>query len=243
MRSDGDPAIQESNGNMKENFPLLRSRTEFFPSSALTTSTDNTPPSLHLRIAHLEKILTEMRFRLEEMEEDTGTRTRWGVRYSRRMAILANILIGLWRFLEVFLDLLQKRRRQIMHSLLSRKADKLNENINKVFQMSYMSGIRRSVGYLLCALLLYSKYPWKRSMGLFLSSAMSLWYVYWEPHQVQLAHYITLFANILYGTASWSLAYKGKREKPNAPQIGLEERELSAYARFKEFFRKTIEHF
>lgn len=42
------------------------------------------------------------------------------MRYSRRMAIVANIFVGLWRFLDVFLEILQKQRRQLMHSLLTR---------------------------------------------------------------------------------------------------------------------------
>ena len=88
---------------------------------------------IQMRVSKLERVVTEMKFRLERMEENTDVNVgslslppinplwcRWGVIYSRRVAILANVLVGLWRFWEKFLELLSENRKVIMQSLFQR---------------------------------------------------------------------------------------------------------------------------
>jgi len=71
--------------------------------------------------------------------------------------------------------------------------------------------------------------------------------VYSEPQNSPLAQYFTLFANILYGTASWSLNNREKKEKNANGANGANGASLpstsSTYQRFKGFFRDAMEHF
>eukprot|EP01128_Nolandella_sp_AFSM9_P005889 TRINITY_DN2939_c0_g1_i2.p1 TRINITY_DN2939_c0_g1~~TRINITY_DN2939_c0_g1_i2.p1 ORF type:complete len:154 (-),score=13.26 TRINITY_DN2939_c0_g1_i2:124-585(-) len=153
------------------------------------------------------------------------------------MAIVANVLVVLWRFWERFLEVLMQRRRTIMKSLIARRGNRLDYNMNLLLRRTYRTGMKRSIVYFLCALLLYSKHAWKRTLGLLLSSTASLYLVYSEPHRMNLGNYFALFANILYGTASWSLSTRAKHALEPVPTSS------GFVQRTKHFFLQALETF
>jgi len=176
------------------------------------------------KIISLENCMQEIKWRLEEMEKDSGIRIKWGVRYSQRIAILANVLLGFWHFWNEFVALLQQRRKSILQSLLSH--NKTKELVNNVFTEAYQFSVWRSSFYFICALLIFSKYNWKRTIGLFMS-CIGISYLY-PNHFV--GNYFTFFANLLYGTAAWTCS-KNKIVEPD---------NLDFWLSFKKYFRLSL---
>eukprot|EP01124_Arcella_intermedia_P012469 TRINITY_DN18807_c0_g1_i1.p1 TRINITY_DN18807_c0_g1~~TRINITY_DN18807_c0_g1_i1.p1 ORF type:complete len:226 (+),score=44.53 TRINITY_DN18807_c0_g1_i1:44-721(+) len=202
----------------------------FVRSRSTTTLDSHSKESLLTRIQQLEKTVNELKWRIEAMEEDVGLRTRWGVRYSRRMAIVANVLLGLWNFWGHLSHLLKKRRRHIMTFMLVSPSNKIHENLDSVIYEVLRKASLRSSIFFICSFLLYSKFSWKRILGLIFSTFAAL---YMSPNHTQLGNYFTVFANLLYGTASWSLSTKPTQK---ASQIT----NLTA---LKNYIRESIQHF
>eukprot|EP01125_Pyxidicula_operculata_P016578 TRINITY_DN5722_c0_g1_i1.p1 TRINITY_DN5722_c0_g1~~TRINITY_DN5722_c0_g1_i1.p1 ORF type:complete len:236 (+),score=30.86 TRINITY_DN5722_c0_g1_i1:41-748(+) len=233
MRSEDDNYYSDDNLDIVDhNFPLHRSKSAFFQNQ----KDFKLVSELSGRIQELERTVTELKWRIEEMEEDVGLRTRWGVKYSRRVAIIANFLLGLWNFWSRFLNLIQKRRRHIMQTLFVSPNSKLDHNLNEILYEVIRTASLRSSMFFLCSLLLCSRYPWKRMIGLLLSSFTSLWL---SPKHTQLGNYLTLFANTLYSTASWSLNTRPKKEKSTLSKTS----HLHGMAWVRAYISKTIEHF
>jgi len=113
--------------------------------------------NLSARVAELERTIAELKWRLDRMEEDTGLRTRWGVRYSRRMAILANLMLGLWNFWGIFSNLLKKRRRKIMTAMFVTPTHKVNGSLNEVLYEAMRSASLRSSVFFICCFLEFLK--------------------------------------------------------------------------------------
>jgi hypothetical protein len=84
------------------------------------------------------------------------------VRYSQRIAILANVMLGVWHVWSEFVALLQQRRKSILQSLLSH--NKTKQIVNNVFTESYQFSVWKSSFYFISALLIFSKYSWKRTV-------------------------------------------------------------------------------
>lgn len=166
---------------------------------------------LQERIKSLENHILLLNKRLEAMEKNSGIRIKWGVRYSQRIAFLANVLLGLWHVWSEFVALLQLRRKSILQSLLQN--NKTKEMINSAFTESYQFSVWRSTFYFICALLIFSKYSWKRTSGL----AMSCLGISYFQSNYFVGNYFTFFANCLYWTAAWSCSNDTVRDPENEP--------------------------
>lgn len=68
------------------------------------THNEGGPNGRTSRLQALEKAIVELRWRIENIENDTGMDRRWGVRYSQRLAIMANVMIGVWNFWSEFVS-------------------------------------------------------------------------------------------------------------------------------------------
>jgi len=201
--SDEEPIINFRPDQYLDDYPLTRSR-------SVSYNQEGNVVRLKERLVELEKTIAEMKWRIDQMEESTGAHIRWGVRYSQRMAILANVLLGLWHFWIEFVDLIQKRRRVIVQSFLQKQ--QTSNQLNSVVSDAYQFAAWRSSIFFICALLIFSKSNWKRVVGIFLSCFASF---YFSPKHPT-ANYFTLFANLLHGTAAWSLS--GKTTLHSRPQ-------------------------
>ena len=54
--------------------------------------------NLENQVRSLQSELATLKRKMNVFEEDTN-RNRWGIRYSRRMAIMSNVFLGLWYLL------------------------------------------------------------------------------------------------------------------------------------------------
>jgi len=204
-------AGQEDLDTLLKDYPLLRSRSQFFEGK----TKDRATSGLESRFQALEKVVTELRWRVEKLENDTGLDQRWAVRYSQRVAILANVLLGIWNFWLEFVGLLQQRRRTIVQSFLKHNSQ-TSRHLNGVLSDAYQFAVWRSSLAFLCALLLSSKFGWKRVLGLVLSSLSTFYLTPVHP----IANYFALFSNLVYASLWSVLPPKKKHSQTENPKTG-----------------------
>jgi hypothetical protein len=124
--------------------------------------------SLEAQLRLVQEEITNLKRKVVLFEEETN-RNRWGIRYSRRMAIMSNLLLGLWIFWSRFLTHVQKQKKSKLLGVmvpnpfsLTNTLQNLNRNraiqqpspLNKILYEAYMKAISKSWVFFVGALLL-----------------------------------------------------------------------------------------
>eukprot|EP01121_Diplochlamys_sp_Union-15-3_P004157 TRINITY_DN1414_c0_g1_i1.p1 TRINITY_DN1414_c0_g1~~TRINITY_DN1414_c0_g1_i1.p1 ORF type:complete len:333 (+),score=46.53 TRINITY_DN1414_c0_g1_i1:64-1062(+) len=152
----------------------------------------------------LVRELSALKQRMTSYEKKLGE-SRWGLRYSRRMAIVANFVVGIWIFWRRLLLYAFKNKKGTKKPRLSMAVTKPETFLAIYLKGAYFFAISQSWYFFVASLLLVSKDEWKRQIGLILSTSISLFMAY-KSHFIG-SLYGNLFANILYATADWSTGW------------------------------------
>jgi len=163
--------------------------------------------NLDIQLRNLQNEVALLKRKLMQFEEETN-RNRWAIRYSRRMAIMSNLLLGLWIFWSRFLKQIQKQKKSRLLGAIGMvpvvsplgNNSKQQNSLNAILYEGYMKAISKSWVFMFAALLLTRRDAWKRNMGLALSSWYSLYCAIFS-HYLPWTNYFNLFANLLYVTA------------------------------------------
>jgi hypothetical protein len=185
-----DVSEQKAEGD----FPLRRSKS--FPWGS---STALEPDAIWLLYKHvdnrlqiLERELSALRVKMTAVEEN---KSRWGVKYSRRIAILANLLLGVWLFWSHFLQFVQRRKGKLLQNMVMRPG--VQDTLNSVLWQAWWRALNASWAYFVSMALLTSNTSWKRSVGLLLSSLTSLYFalhtqLHWLVTLLGAQHFVRL---------------------------------------------------
>jgi len=195
LENDEDAALAQANQN---NLPKSKS------TSSLVTLSDEalylTFTQLDQRNKTLARELSALKHRLEGLEKDMG-KSKWGLRYSRRMAVIANLLVGIWIFWRRLLwyAFKKKKDKKARLSMVVRKPETF---LQTYLKEAYIYAIGQAWIFFMTTLLLLSKDEWKRQAGLVISSGASIFMAY--KSQFLGSNYFNLVANLLYATTDWS---------------------------------------
>jgi len=157
--------------------------------------------NLELQIRTLQREIHSLNKKVSAFEEETN-RNRWGIRYSRRMAIMSNLLLGLWIFWSRFLKHVQKQKKTRLLGVVMIPPLKQN-SLNKILYEGYMKAISKSWVFFLGSLLLTRTSPWKRYFGLGLTTTYSLYLAIFSNF-LPWTNYFNMFSNLLYISATWT---------------------------------------
>jgi len=142
--------------------------------------------------------------------EQENNRDRWGIRYSRRMAIMSNIFLGIWVFWSRFLKHVQRQNKGRLLGIL---VPKQNSSLNKILYEASMKAISKSWVFFVGTFLLTRTTSWRRHFGLGLTTCYSLYLAIFS-HFLPWTNYFNMFANLLYITA---VTYDNSNNNNNDP--------------------------
>eukprot|EP01120_Amphizonella_sp_Union-15-10_P014353 TRINITY_DN6926_c0_g1_i1.p1 TRINITY_DN6926_c0_g1~~TRINITY_DN6926_c0_g1_i1.p1 ORF type:complete len:273 (-),score=30.78 TRINITY_DN6926_c0_g1_i1:35-853(-) len=172
--------------------------------SSLTSLSEEALYTMFMQIEQKNKALvrelTTLKQRMSAYEKDLG-KTQWGLRYSRRMVITANFLVGIWIFWRRLLWYAFKKRKKTTRLTIT-AVRKPETFVRTYLKEAYVYAIGQSWIFFLASILLMSKEEWRRQLGLIVSSAASIYMAY--KNRFMGSNYFNLFANLLYATADWS---------------------------------------
>ncbi|KAF2077033.1 hypothetical protein CYY_001665 [Polysphondylium violaceum] len=146
--------------------------------------------------------------KLSEMEDEQGRNT-WGLRYSRRVLITSNFLLGIWVSISRILMYIGKQKKsRLLHVVVPAFGQESRNHISLLLLESIANAARKSWLFFFSSFLLTRSTPWKRQSGLFICTFYSL-YLAFFPQYLPWTNYFNIFASLLYVTAAWSTASKG----------------------------------
>jgi len=184
----------ERNSGLKQNDEpklfgkmILRKNKSFDSQDGLATYHD-----LTVRVKQLQMELELLKKKVHAFEEETD-RHSWALRYARRIAILSNVLTGLWIFWTRFwMHVQQPKKNKIWKVLMNKQKE-----LNNLFYDGYVDGVRTSWVFLIGSLLLSSKHIWKRYCGFACTTSFSL-YLSLFLNFLPWSNYINVFCNTIY---------------------------------------------
>jgi len=160
-----------------------------------------------IRVLHRE--IVTLKKKLHIFEEETN-RNSWGIRYARRMAIMSNLLLGIWVFWSRLVKHFQKQKKTSLLGVMVPPFKSMNRSIsqstsilNKLLYEGYMKAISKSWVFFAGALLLTRNVSWKRYAGLGLTTSYSLFLAI-SSNFLPWTNYFNIFSNLLYISASWT---------------------------------------
>jgi len=126
------------------------------------------------------------------------------MRYSKRMVILSNLLLGIYSFWSRYLHYVRNRYRLrgLIRQLLFVPKFLQNSDNSKQLIMyeGFVNATFRSVLFFISTYLLTRKVTWLRNLGFVLSTAYSLYLAFFSRF-MPWTNYFNIFANVLYITA------------------------------------------
>jgi len=168
---------------------------------------------LELQLRALQVEIANLKRKVYLFEEESN-RNRWAIRYSRRMAIMSNLLLGLWIFWSRFLKHVQRQKKtRLLGSIMGpgnfnlksflNKQPQQNQQhpLNKLLYEGYAKAISKSWVFFFGALMLTRNVSWKRHIGLSLTTSYSLYLAIFSQ-TLPWTNYFNMFANLLYLTSS-----------------------------------------
>jgi len=155
------------------------------------------------QLRSLQRDVASLKRKVAAFEEETN-RNRWGIRYSRRMAIMSNLLLGLWIFWSRFLKHVQNQKKsRLLGVIVPPLKQQEQHSLNKLLYEGYMKAISKSWVFFVGALLITRSVSWKRHVGLALTTSYSLYLAIFS-HFLPWTNYFNMFSNLLYITAAWT---------------------------------------
>jgi len=159
--------------------------------------------NLEAQMRSLQKEISSIKRKVALFEEENN-RNRWGIRYSRRMAVMSNLLLGLWIFWSRFLKHVQKQKKsRLLGVIVPPLKQQEQHSLNKLLYEGCMKAISKSWVFLVGALLITRSISWKRHIGLGLTTSYSLYLAIFS-HFLPWTNYFNIFSNLLYITAAWT---------------------------------------
>jgi len=147
----------------------------------------------------LQREIASIKHKVALFEEGTH-QNRWGIRYSRRMAVMSNMLLGLWIFWSRFLTHIQKKN---ILGVIVPPLKQEHHPLNKLLYEGFMKAISKSWVFFAGAMLITRSVSWKRHIGLGLTTSYSLYLAIFS-HFLPWTNYFNMFSNLLYITAAWT---------------------------------------
>jgi hypothetical protein len=132
---------------------------------------------------------------------------RWGVRYSKRVAMFTNLIMGVWIFWYRLLLYFQRRKRIILSQVVAVQVSKsLDTNsVTDLLRQGIASGFKSSAFFLLASLFLSRRNGWTRTLGSCVGCGWSLW-IALVTDFYPWANYFNTLACLLYLTAAFAPA-------------------------------------
>lgn len=122
--------------------------------------------SLERQIRSLQNEVAQINDRLSVFEE---TNARWGLRYTRRLAISGNVAMGCWMFILRLSNFLRRRRTRLLQAMMPkiqlRQASSAQLNVGTMMARGIVRALRRAWFLWACALLLARSRDWSRVAG------------------------------------------------------------------------------
>eukprot|EP01091_Cochliopodium_minus_P021173 TRINITY_DN9584_c0_g1_i1.p1 TRINITY_DN9584_c0_g1~~TRINITY_DN9584_c0_g1_i1.p1 ORF type:complete len:297 (-),score=54.26 TRINITY_DN9584_c0_g1_i1:139-1029(-) len=124
--------------------------------------------NLERQVRRLQRDVNFLYNKLNTFEE---VNARWGLRYTRRMAIMSNLVMGVWVFVWKSFSFLRNKRGEIVKAALNIPTLNVatwvwrnvkNENARDLLYDAYMQGMKTSFLFFLFSLLLTRKRSWNR---------------------------------------------------------------------------------
>lgn len=166
--------------------------------------------NLENQVRSLQSELATLKRKMSVFEDDTN-RNRWGIRYSRRMAIMSNLMLGLWIFWSKFMKHVQTQKKsRLLGVVMGTKKQTPLHSLNSILYEAVMKATKKSWIFFFAAFLLTRHVDWKRHFGLTISTSYSL-YLAMFSHFLPWTNYFNMFANLLYITSTaWHLPHTGE---------------------------------
>jgi len=166
--------------------------------------------NLENQVRSLQSELATLKRKMNVFEDDTN-RNRWGIRYSRRMAIMSNLMLGLWIFWSKFMKHVQTQKKsRLLGVVMGGKKQTPLHSLNSILYEAIMKATKKSWIFFFAAFLLTRHVDWKRHFGLTISTSYSL-YLAMFSHFLPWTNYFNMFANLLYITSTaWNLPNTGE---------------------------------
>ncbi|PRP83602.1 hypothetical protein PROFUN_08328 [Planoprotostelium fungivorum] len=187
----------------------LNAELRIMPKMDLTKSSDGFETffiqhkNLEAQVRILQEEVASMKRKVFLFEEETN-RNRWNIRYSRNMAILSNLLLGLWIFWSRLLSHVQKQHKGKLLGFVMphlRIGTQTGEySLRKILTEGGVKAISKSWVFFAGAFLLTRTRSWKRHLGLALTTAYSLYLALFSRF-LPWTNFFNMFANVLYITA------------------------------------------
>lgn len=162
------------------------------------------------KIESLERDTKALKQKLELLEEDS--KTKWGPKYTRRLALVVNIMHGLWIFTSRFIRRIQKKKTKLLQMMVPNAT---GESINVILYEAYMFSIAKSWVFFVAALCMTSAASWKRNFGVGLSTISSLYFLF-QSNFLPGVNMVNIAATLLYIFAQWASA---ENNQPNVKTL------------------------
>jgi len=157
--------------------------------------------NLEKQIRVLQKELYDLKRKVQELDTESS---RWGIRYSKRMVILSNLLLGIYSFWSRYLHYVRNRYRLrglIRQMLFVPKFLQNSDNSKQLLMYEgFVNAAFRSILFFFSTYLLTRKVTWVRNLGFVTSTAYSLYLAFFSRF-MPWTNYFNIFANVLYITA------------------------------------------
>jgi len=156
-------------------------------------------------VRQIEILQMELRKINKKVSTFEAWNEQWGVRYSKRVALLANLGLGIWFSAYKLFRFLNKRKR----TLITQVVVPLKTDIfNAVISGALVHALQQSWALLLASALIYSQGRLKSVLGSIISFTWSLYLAYAgkSPWIV----WFTLFSDLLYLTAELGVSIRKK---------------------------------
>lgn len=133
-------------------------------------------PSVRAMERQMRKLQREVAMMNERLAIFEDVQARWGVRYTRRMAVVANAFMGTWVLAFRLLRFLQKRRAMLLQAMMPKLQLRAQAGVKAQQQLKAMlwGGVRHSLRhswvFFVAAVLLTRNRAWNRFAGALLGT-------------------------------------------------------------------------
>jgi len=154
----------------------------------------------------LSEKIREMQFEVSRLsrkvKEILEESELWSLRYSRRMVVLSNVMLGGWIFLLRFSRCFKEgsevgnRGGWLVRWLLPSASDKIP--LSAVLVSAFLEGFQGATIFLISALLHLRQSSWKRNVAFGLSTSYSIYLAYSSDLNPRASNYFNVFFNVLF---------------------------------------------
>ena len=229
---------------------LTRLRSSYLFSPAVVSPPPETLFSLY---RHLHRDIQALEAELAVLRRKAIVHNRWDHRYSKRMAVMANLLLGVWTFWYHFIKCARRRKasiiqvrtrvrypplpsrsrthsrsltRALSQAMMAGKAYE-DRNFHWLLRDGYVEGIKNGWIFFFFSFLLTRPLAWARWLGIASSISWSLYLAIFGKF-LPWTNYFNVLANLLYVTAS--LNRTQKKELPSIDCFLFETERRTTYS-------------